>query len=138
MALRDRLEQLQEAIEERTGYTVQPRERVEILEARSEELGATRRELDALAWTALDYMGNSPQELKAVERRKLCQKARVVWMKDPQAGAGVDLMNDFTFGRGIPKPTAKDKKVQEVIDEAWEDPDNELVLTSYQAQLALG
>lgn len=135
---RERLGELREAVEERVGYTTVPRDKLEILEARSEELGYTRRELDALAWTALDYVGGSPQEIKAIERRKLTQKARIVWMKDPQAGAAVDLMNDFVFGRGLPKPKASDEKVQEVIDEAWEDPDNQLVLTSFQGQLAIG
>jgi hypothetical protein len=47
-------------------------------------------------------------------------------------------MNDFTLGRGVPAPKARDTKVQEIIDEAWNDPDNQLVLTSYSAQIALG
>lgn len=138
MAIRERLGDLREAVEQRTGYTTVRTDRLQILEGRSEELGYTRRELDALAWTALDYVGGSPQEMKAVERRKLAQKARIIWMKDAMAGAAVDLMNDFVFGRGLPKPKAADSLVQEVIDEAWADPDNELVLTTYQSQLALG
>jgi hypothetical protein len=51
----------------------------------------------------------------------------VVWMRDPLAGAAVDLMNDFTFGRGLPKPKAKDKSRPGVLDEAWDDPDNQEV-----------
>jgi hypothetical protein len=86
----------------------------------------------------LNYDGGRPQELKVEERRKLVQKSRVVWQKDPQAGAAVDLMNDFVFGRGLPKPTANDPLVQEVIDEAWDDPDNQEILTSLEAQDALG
>ena len=139
MALSDRLNltSLREAVEERTGFRLETAERLEILEARSQELGATRRELDVLGWTALDYVGGSPQELKAVERRKLAQKARIVWMKDAQAGAAVDLMNDFVLGRGLTKPKCADEEVQKVVDEAWEDPDDQIVLTAYQSQLAL-
>src|SRR5687767_5283582 len=129
---------LTEAISERSNRTVVERDRLTLLEARDREAGALRRELDALAWTALNYSGGRPQDLKPAERMKLVQKARVVWMKDPQAGAAVDLMNDFTFGRGIPKPKANDELVQEIIDEAWDDPDNQETLTAYQAQLELG
>ena len=34
------------------------------------------------------------------------------------------------------KPRCRDEKVQEVVDEAWDDPDNMLVLTAYEAQIA--
>lgn len=138
MAWRDRLTDLRETVEDRVGVSVVPTERLAHLEESRVELGATRRELDALAWTALDYGAGRPQEMKAVERRKLAQQARVVWKKDPQAGAVVDLMNEFTFSRGLPNAKAADPMVQEALDEAWADPDNELVLTSYPAQLALG
>lgn len=135
MTWRDRLSDF---VEQRTGLSVTPRERLELLESSDQERRALERELDLLAYTALDYVGGQPQELKAVERRKLAQKARIVWMRDPLAGAAVDLMNDFTFGRGIPKPKANDKLVQEKLDEAWDDPDNQEVLTSLDAQVRLG
>jgi hypothetical protein len=80
---------------------ITPRDRLELLEASDRERRSLQRDLDLLAYTALDYAGGQPQELKAVERRKLAQKARVVWMRDPLAGASIDLMNDFTFGRGL-------------------------------------
>lgn len=138
MGWRDRFLDVRENLEDRAGVSVVPRERLVLLETSDAERRALQKELDLLAYTALDYVGNNPQEIKVVERRKLVQRSRVTWMRDPQAGAAVDLMNDFVFGRGIPKPKANDAQVQEVIDEAWEDPDNQLVLTSYQAQMALG
>lgn len=131
-------ERLSSIVEERTGYTFVPGERLELLESSDRERRTLQRELDLLAYTALDYVGGQPQELKAVERRKLAQKALVVWMRDPLAGAAIDLMNDFVFGRGIPKPKANDKLVQEVIDEAWDDPDNQEVLTTVDAQTRMG
>jgi hypothetical protein len=131
-------ERLSEAVETRTGYTAVPRDRLTYLEESDAERRAIQRELDLLAYTALDYTGGAPQELKSAERRKLAQRARVVWMRDPQAGAAIDLMNEFCFGRGIPKPKANDEAVQEVLDEAWDDPDNQAALTSLDAQLANG
>lgn len=117
---------------------VESRERLDLLEASDYERRAVQRELDLLAYTALDYTGGRAQELRAVERRRLAQRARIAWMRDPQAGAAVDLMNDFVFGRGMPRPKANDPEVQKVLDEAWDDPDNQLVLTGYDAQLTLG
>jgi hypothetical protein len=138
MGLRERLTEGVERAVEGAGYNVVPHERLSLLEASDARRRELQRDLDLLAYTALDYVGGSPQELKAVERRKLAQQSRVAWMKDPQAGAAVDLMNDFTFGRGIPRPKCNDETVQEIVDEAWDDPDNQLVLTSYAAQISLG
>lgn len=129
---------LQEAVEERTGLRLESAERVDRLEEAAADGRLARRELHDLAYTVLDHSGGNPQEMKVGERRRWAQKSRVAWMTDPQAGSAVELLNDFTFGRGVPKPRAKDPKVQEVLDEAWDDPDNQLVLTSYEAQLALG
>lgn len=129
---------LQEAVESRTGLTLASRDRLEVLEAVATDYRAMRKELDLLGYTVLDYMGGQPQDMDAKSRRKAAQQARNVWMVDPQAGAAVDLMNDFTFGRGVPKPRAKDDSVQKVIDEAWDDPDNQRILTGYAAQIALG
>ena len=126
-----------EEVETRIGYSVTPTTRLDMLEAQSTQLRTTRRELDLLGWSVMDYMSGNPQELTPQARRQWAQQARMVWRQDPQAGAIVDLMNDFVLGRGVPKPRAKDPSVQEVIDEFWEDRDNQLVLTSYEAQLAL-
>lgn len=138
MAERPFIRRLREAAEDRTGLTVRKGEEVQLLEASYEERRALQRELDLLAYTALDYFGGNEQDLQAVERRKLAQRSRVAWQKDAQAGGAVDLLNDFTFGRGVPKPKCADPLVQEVVDEAWDDPDNQLILTSYAAQMSLG
>jgi len=129
---------LRETTEDRLGYSITPTESLELLEAESLDRRMLQRELHQLAYTALDYSGGRPQEVKASKRREMAQKARVVWMHDPQAGATVDLLNSFVFGRGVQKPRAADRLVQQVIDEAWADPDNQIVLTGFDAQLALG
>jgi hypothetical protein len=132
------LRRIAEAAATRTGAAVVEEDHLELLEAESEDRRILRRELDLIAWQSLDYMGGNEQDLQAVKRRKLVQQARVAWQQDPQLGAAVNLMNDFALGRGVPAPQARDPKVQEIVDEAWNDEDNQLVLTSYEAQMALG
>jgi len=126
-----------EILEERTGKTIIDQEHLSLLEASDVERRAMQKELDLLGWYVLDYIGGQPQEVKATERRKMAAQARMVWVQDPVAGANVDLSCQFIFGRGVPKPKAADDKVQEVIDEAWDDPDNKATLTTFPAQTAL-
>ena len=128
---------LQEVVEQRTGKTVVDKEYIALAEASDVERRAMQKELDLMGWYVLDYMGGSPQEVKPMERRRMAAQARMVWVQDPVAGANVDLSCQFIFGRGVPKPKAADEKVQEVIDEAWDDPDNKAALTTFPAQTAL-
>ena len=131
------VEKLQETVEQRTGKTVVDQEHLNLLEASDVERRAMQKELDLMGWYVLDHMGGSPQEVKPTERRRMAAQARMVWVQDPVAGANVDLSCQFIFGRGVPKPKASDEKVQEVIDEAWDDPDNKAALTTFSAQTAL-
>lgn len=125
-------------VADRTGYAAVPQERLALLEAGDVERRAMQKEMDLLGWYVLDVASGQPTEVKVTERRRMVQQARYVWTQDPQAGAAVDLMNDFTFGRGVPRPKCADEKVQEIVDEAWDDPDNKRALTTYKAQVALG
>lgn len=127
-----------ERLQEVSGQSLVSTERLELLETVAEDHRVVSRQLEDIGWQVLDVLGGNPQELNPASRKAMVAKSRHVWMNDPQAGAAVDLMNDFVFGRGVPKARAKDAKVQEVIDEFWDDPDNSAVLTSYEAQMALG
>jgi hypothetical protein len=128
---------LQEAVESRTGKTVVDQDRLELLEASDIERRAMQKELDLLGYYVLDHIGGQPQEVKPQERRRMAAQARMVWIQDPVAGANVDLSCQFIFGRGVPKPKASDERVQDVIDEAWDDSDNKAALTTFSAQTAL-
>jgi hypothetical protein len=128
---------LQEVVETRTGKTVIDQDRLQLLEASDVERRAMQKELDLLGYYVLDQIGGQPQEVKAIERRKMAAQARMVWIQDPVAGANVDLSCQFIFGRGVPQPKCADSKVQEVVDEAWSDPDNQACLTTFPAQVAL-
>lgn len=134
------LQRLVEAAEQRgveTGVHVSGEDTRQLLEATTDALRWTWRELEDLGWQVLDVHGGQPQETTAASRRKMVAKARVAWLHDPQAGAFAALMNDFSLGRGVPRPRCKDELVQEIVDEAWDDRDNQRVLTSFNAQLAL-
>jgi hypothetical protein len=125
-------------LEEISGYSLIPSGERQVMEATTQDYRMLRRELDIVGYSVLDYLSQQPQELSVPARRQIVQRTRYVWMNDPLVGAASDLTNDFVFGRGVPAPRAKDKAVQEVIDEAWEDVDNNEVLTGFDAQLALG
>lgn len=134
---RSRVHQLREVVEDRTGLSVQTRERVEFLEEALRDRRTLAEQLRTLAYTALNYRSER-HDIRGEERRELVERARIVWRKDAMAGAAIDLRNEFVFGSGMHKPKAVDELVQEVIDEFWTDPDNEEILTTLDAQLALG
>lgn len=134
-----------ERIEEAAGQTVTvaghalvPEEKLAVLEAGFDDYRSLQRELELIGFGLFDFANRQPNEIASHTRRRIVQRARVVWANDPQAGAAVELMNDFVFGRGVPRPRCKDTKVQAWVDEAWDDPDNQEVLTTFEAQLALG
>lgn len=129
------MRQIQEAVERVTGVAIRPLADVTQLQETAVEYRGKMRELQDLAYTVLDYVSGAPEEMKALERRRLAQKARVVHQQDPQYGGTVNLLNEFVLGRGIPKPQANDPEVQGEIDDFWEDHDNQRVLTTHQAQV---
>jgi hypothetical protein len=116
--------------------------RAETLELQLQEAVADRRlvERDAemLAWHVLNGSPSTTGELEPRDRLRLVKAATEVWQKDPQAGAAIDLLNDFVFGRGVPRPRAKDSDVQKILDETWDDPDNKLILTSFDKLVEKG
>jgi hypothetical protein len=130
---------LLDRLREATGFAVVTTDDLALHEATVTELRATRRDLDMIGYTALDYLTRTGQpDAPIATRRQWAHAARDVWRTDPMAGAAVDLQNDFTFARGVPRPRARDPEVQVVIDEAWDDVDNKAALTTYAAQMALG
>jgi hypothetical protein len=135
---RDLLRRLGDRLEEATGRTLVDTDYLRVQEATAVEARNLASELEEFGYISYDYMGGRPNEPTAPARRKWVKQARIVWQSDPQAGASVELLNEFTFGRGVPKPRAKEEEVQEIIDEFWDDPQNRRVLTGFEAQLKLG
>lgn len=127
-----------EEAQERLGYSVAPTSRLNALEEGASDARSLRAELRRLAYSVQNAWPLREREMPIETRRKLVGQSRIVWQKDPMAGQATDLLNDFVFGKGIPKPKAKDPEVQKVIDDFWDDPDNQRTLTSHTAQLAFG
>lgn len=139
MALFDRpgFARIAEMAEDRLGVAVRPAQRVAMLEMREQEFAAFASDVEDLALHSLDYFGGRPQELRPERRRRLAQRSRVALMQDPLAGAEAQLLADFAFGKGVSKPTARNHEVQQVIDEAWTDANNEEKLFGFIAQRKL-
>lgn len=127
-----------ERVESVTGFAVVDANELRVQEAVSREAYYMANDLEELGYIAMNYASGRPSEPTAASRRKWAQQARVVWLADPLAGAATEMLNEFSLGRGVPRPRAKDKKVQEKIDEAWDDPQNQRVLTSFVAQTKFG
>lgn len=109
-----------------------------LVEASANEAAMMRRERDLWGYREVAGTEDSDHDLPYENRLRMVREAREAWLRDPLAGAVVDLMNKFVFGRGVPMPRARDPKVQEVLEAVWNDPDNQAVLTGTQAQIALG
>ena len=137
IADRPRLARLVEAAEDLTGISIVPtsqRERWQTMEGEFAELA---NEAEDLALHAMDYMGGRPQEMANERRKRIAQRSRVALKFDPLASAEAQLLADFAFAKGVPIPTARHPKVQEVIDDAWTDANNEEKLTGFAAQRKL-
>lgn len=126
-----------EAAEQRVGVAVRPASEVRRLQTVEQEFGEFRDEAEDLAYHAMDYFSGRPSEMRAERRRRLAQRSRIALLEDPLAGAEAQLLGDFAFGKGVSLPTARNPKVQDVIDEAWTDANNEEKLTGYAAQRRL-
>lgn len=120
----------------RFGLQVESTDRIDLLEAVATDHRALQRDLEFMGWTVLNHVSGQTQEVRTERRLEMARKARYVWMNDPQAGAAVDLLCSFVLGRGIPEPTAKDEDVQQILEDAWNDDDNQAVLTGFAAQTA--
>lgn len=127
------LDRIRESLEDRLGYS----ELRGTLAETTEELALLRNEAEELGYRTLDYFSGSPQELRKETRHRITQRSRVAFMEDPIAGAEAEHLGNFSLSRGIGRPRAKDKAVQAIIDEAWDDAGNQEVLTSYEALRAI-
>jgi hypothetical protein len=138
MAVRDRfLARASEVLTNWSGLAVTEAEELDVLRERSEGFGELANFAEDLADRALDFAGGgeyAPREAKIENRRRLARRSRTALVHDPIAGSEANLRANFAFGKGISKPKAAEKKVQEIVDRAWMDPVNQKKLTSYQAQ----
>lgn len=139
MALADRplVARLVEEAEDRLGVALRSPSRVRELEVREQEFMSFANDVESLGLYGMDYFHGRPSEMRPERRKRIAQRSRRALMEDPLAGAEAGILGDFGFGKGVPRPVARDPKVQEVVDRAWSDANNQEKLTSYQAQRKL-
>lgn len=125
-----------EAVEDRTGREIVPRDQLALLESAEGERRVLRKTLDFIGFSLMNYqgqpqIGRMPTDMAPIARvaaAAMCQRA---WTEDPMAGQMVDLYVSFVLGRGVPRPRAHDNEVQEILDRCWDDPANMRILTGY-------
>lgn len=139
MGLLDRpvLSRLAESAEEYLGIGLRSSTELDRLAVVEHEYSVLAGEAEELGMHVMDFFGGRPSELSPERRKRIAQRSRIALKFDPLAGAEAGLLGDFSFGKGVPIPTARDRRVQAVIDEAWTDAKNEEVLTGYMAQRKL-
>jgi hypothetical protein len=102
-----------------------------------EEMTLYQRTLDDIGWINISLLPPEQSILLGEGFKKVLQRCRIYYYNNPLAAHWCQLTTDFVFGEGISTPKAKDPKVQEIIKEFWENPDNRSALTSYRSQQAL-
>lgn len=139
MALTDRpvVSRFVKLAEDTTGITIRPTAEVARWKAQEQEFMELANEAEDLAFHSMDYFSGRPTEMRTERRKRLAQRSRIALLEDPLAAAEAQLIGDFSFGKGVSIPTARDPEVQQVINEAWTDANNEEKLTGFAAQRKL-
>ena len=85
-------------------------------------------------WTAMAGYADS-LDLTLRDLDDIRKRCRALWRVDPTVRQAERLLASGTFGEGISTPAATDEAVQAIIDEHWDDADNQLALYSHEAML---
>ena len=107
------------------------------LQVLTEAVTIYQRTLEDVGWMNLSMDETIQDVMIGVGFKKMIRRCKMYFYRNPLAGLWVNLTTDFVFGEGVSEPKAADEKVQEIISKFWNDPDNKVSLTSYQAQTLL-
>lgn len=107
------------------------------LENLREENTIYQRTLEDLGWINLSQDNSSAQPFIGEGFKKMLRLCKTYYYRNPLAGHWVHLTTAFVFGEGVGVPKAKDEKIQEVVKAFWENKDNQLSMTGFQAQQLL-
>lgn len=66
------------------------------------------------------------QDLDPIERLDAFEASYYYWQRDPLMGRAVQLIKDYTFGRGVTW-SARDPRVKPILKAFWDDRDNRIV-----------
>ncbi|QGH73005.1 MAG: portal protein [Siphoviridae sp. ctCJE6] len=103
-----------------------------------ETLTLFQRQLEDIGWINMSTDPSASQEeLFGDTFEKMLKTVRLFYYKSPLAGLWVNLTTAFVFGEGLSTPKCKDAKIQDVINDFWDDRDNQKAFTSFAAQQML-
>lgn len=102
-----------------------------------EEMSLAKRTLEDIGWMNLNTDNFINQEIITMGFVQMIKKARIYYVNNPLAKHWVVLTTSFVFGEGISTPKAQEDSLQEIINQFWDDEDNQKCLTSFSAQQAL-
>lgn len=121
-----------------------PSAEIEQLRQEVEESHQASRELveylDDVSFSLLGTYAalNQYDDTKHADRVRQMRVNWAYYRDNESVRRAVNLINEFTWGRGFQKPVAVDPRVQRVIDSMWLDEDNNLIVFSLDAQLKKG
>ncbi len=101
-----------------------------------ETMNLFQRTLEDIGWNNLNLSDqeSTSKRLLGADFANILFRSKQMYFNNPLAGHWINLTTYFVFGEGISTPSSTEKDIQEIIDEFWNDPDNRLTLTSFEAQ----
>ena len=88
---------------------------------------------DAQGW--LPLAGHGEDDFTRDGLGRIVERARLMALKDPLVGRGIEVQVDYVFGQGV-NVKCSDSRVQDLVNAFWDDPKNRLELTSDEALAA--
>ncbi|MFH1318807.1 MAG: hypothetical protein ABIH71_07300, partial [Candidatus Omnitrophota bacterium] len=101
-----------------------------------ETITTYQRTLDDIGWINLSMDSEMGiEQITSLEGFvQMIKRCKFYFYTNPLAGQWINLTTNFVFGEGLPKPRSIEPKIQEIIDSFWENVDNKISVTSFQAQ----
>jgi hypothetical protein len=98
-----------------------------------ESITDVARQIEDLNWVNLSTDRPS-YDLVYDDRKRLLQRIRLYRRRSPLAKQAAMLLQHYVLGQGISIKANNKALIARVVDEFWEDPVNDAVFTSHQAQ----
>lgn len=112
-------------------------QQVQIQEA-SSQLEVLNRQVEDLQWRLISQDNDQipgDKELSLERRQDRNKQTERMFREDALIRRAVNLSSEYVWGRGMQKPSARDPRVQRVIDSFWSDTNNKKALIDLQAQI---
>jgi len=94
------------------------------------------RQIEDLDYLNLYDVQNIVEIIPTATRAQTINKLRRLRHENPMAKQSIQLIKRFTLGKGVQWTTANDQ-IKQVINEFWFDEENQMILTTHEAQKEL-